>query len=131
MAYEMRNSLIVFALIAVIETVTACSNHGGSAASSDGATSVPATFGSAATVSAVGNRTRGRTIFRENCAVCHGANGTEGGGVGPSLKNERLAKNTDETIAWIKNPAPPMPKLFPKPLNSQDVEDVAAYVQSL
>ena len=35
------------------------------------------------------------------------------------------------TLAQIKNPAPPMPKLYPTPLSAGDVNDVAAYVQSL
>lgn len=72
----------------------------------------------------------GKEIFMSNCTSCHGATGTEGG-VGPSLKNEKSRKNTDKTIAWIKNPQPPMPKLWPSPLSDKDVADVAAFVQSL
>lgn len=34
-------------------------------------------------------------------------------------------------MAWIKNPTPPMPKLYPKPLNEADVQAVAAYVETL
>jgi mono/diheme cytochrome c family protein len=79
---------------------------------------------------AQGDPARGKTIFTGNCAVCHGATGTEGG-VGPSLKNEKSRKNYEQTIAWIHNPSPPMPKLWPAPLNDKDVADVAAYVQSL
>jgi len=79
---------------------------------------------------AQGDPARGKTIFTGNCAVCHGATGTEGG-VGPSLKNEKSRKNYEQTIAWIHNPSPPMPKLWPSPLNDKDVADVAAYVQSL
>ncbi len=69
-------------------------------------------------------------MFATNCAVCHGASGKQGG-VGPSLAYERGRKNDAATISWIKNPAPPMPKLYPSPLSAQDVVDVAAYVQSL
>ena len=64
------------------------------------------------------------------CVSCHGANG-EGGGVGPSLKNEKSRKNYAQTVTWIKNPTPPMPKLYPSPLSEKDVADVAAYVQTL
>ena len=60
----------------------------------------------------------------------HGATGVEGG-VGPSLHNEHERKNDDATIAWIENPAPPMPKLYPSVLTQAEVLDVAAYVQSL
>jgi mono/diheme cytochrome c family protein len=77
-----------------------------------------------------GDAAHGKTIFGANCATCHGAGG-EGGGVGPSLKNEKSRKNFDKTVAWIKNPQPPMPKLFPQPLSEKDVADVAAYVQTL
>jgi mono/diheme cytochrome c family protein len=79
---------------------------------------------------AQGDPVRGKTIFAGNCASCHGATGTEGG-MGPSLKNEKSRKNYDATIAWIHDPSPPMPKLWPTPLGDKDVQDVAAYVQSL
>lgn len=72
----------------------------------------------------------GRAVFTENCAQCHGADGTQGG-VGPSLKDEKARKNYSAAVAWIKNPAAPMPKLYPAPLTEKDVEDVAAYVESL
>lgn len=77
-----------------------------------------------------GDAAHGKTIFAANCASCHGATGTEGG-VGPSLKNEKSRKNLEQTVAWIKNPQPPMPKLYPSPLSEKDVTDVASYVQSL
>ncbi len=79
---------------------------------------------------AAGDTQNGATIFATNCATCHGATGVEGG-VGPSLRDERVRKSYDATIAWIKNPQPPMPRLFPSPLTDIEVRDVAAYVQSL
>lgn len=78
----------------------------------------------------VGDATHGKQIFTQNCAQCHGASGTEGG-VGPSLKTEKSRKDTAAAVAWIKNPQPPMPKLYPTPLDEKDVADVAAYVESL
>jgi mono/diheme cytochrome c family protein len=92
-------------------------------------TSGPTTMTNAA-AGAQGDAAHGKTIFSTNCANCHGAVGTEGG-IGPSLKNEKSRKNYRATIAWIKNPQPPMPKLFPDTLNEKAVDDVAAYVQSL
>ena len=85
---------------------------------------------SASSSSAMGDAAHGKQIFSTNCASCHGATGHEGG-VGPSLTNEKSKKNYQQTIAWIHNPQPPMPKLWPSPLNDKDVQDVAAYVQSL
>ncbi len=83
-------------------------------------------------VSAVGppDAAHGKTIFAANCSSCHGATGA-GGGVGPSLNNEKSRKNQAAAVAWIKNPQPPMPKLYPSPLSEKDVSDVAAYVESL
>ncbi len=85
---------------------------------------------SAAGSGAMGDAAHGKQIFSANCASCHGASGKEGG-VGPSLTNEKSKKNYQATIAWIHNPQPPMPKLWPSPLGDKDVQDVAAYVQSL
>jgi hypothetical protein len=36
----------------------------------------------------------------------------------------------DEMVAWLKNPAPPMPKLAP-PMSGPEVDAVARYVESL
>jgi len=77
-----------------------------------------------------GDAAHGKQLFDANCATCHGAGGV-GGGVGPTLKNEKSRKNYAQTVAWIKNPQPPMPKLYPSTLSEKDVEDAAAYVQSL
>ncbi len=71
----------------------------------------------------------GQTVFAENCAGCHGANGE--GGIGPSLKNERSRKNYAAAVAWIKHPSPPMPELYPGTLGEKDVDNVAAYMESL
>lgn len=96
-------------------------------AHNEAGTSAPA---SATTAQPLGNRSRGAEVFRANCAACHTANGAAGG-VGPSLQHEKQRKNYDQTVAWIEQPDPPMPKLYPSPLSEKDVEDVAAYVQSL
>jgi mono/diheme cytochrome c family protein len=71
----------------------------------------------------------GQTVFAQNCAGCHGATGE--GGVGPSLKNEKSRKNYAAAVTWIKEPPPPMPKLYPGTLGEKDVDNVAAYVESL
>jgi len=79
---------------------------------------------------AAGDSKHGEAIFTQNCSSCHGAAGA-GGGIGPTLKGEKAHKDTAAAIAWIKNPKPPMPKLYPAPLSESDVADVAAYVETL
>jgi len=79
---------------------------------------------------AMGDAKHGSAIFSQNCSSCHGAAGA-GGNVGPTLKGEKGRKDYAEAVAWIKNPKPPMPKLYPSPLSDSDVADVAAYVESL
>jgi mono/diheme cytochrome c family protein len=103
----------------------------GAGCTGDGSRTSAATATDTATQSAyVGNIASGREAFTINCATCHGATGREGG-VGPALTDEKARKNYDETIAWIENPLPPMPKLYPSPISRETVEDIAAYVQSI
>jgi len=73
---------------------------------------------------------RGKALFTINCASCHGATGREGG-FGPSLAHENRKMEAEFTTAWIENPNPPMPKLYPSRLSEQDVADITAYVESL
>lgn len=75
------------------------------------------------------NVAHGSVVFAQNCAACHGTTGA--GGAGPALKNERERKSLASAEAWIKNPSPPMPKLYPTTLSAQDVLDVTAYVETL
>lgn len=73
----------------------------------------------------------GYEVFRANCATCHGPTGVEGGAVGPSLRNENKRMDFGATDSWIKDPQPPMPKLYPQFLSDDQVRDLAAYVQTL
>ena len=117
-------SLIVASALAGA-LIAGCSKSSDTSSSS---TSGGATSAQAPGIS--GDATHGKAIFDQNCQACHGAAGA-GGGVGPSLKGEKTKKDFNATVAWIKNPNPPMPKLYPATLKDGDVADVAAYVQSL
>ena len=77
-----------------------------------------------------GDTTRGKLVFDTNCATCHGTGGRSGG-VGPPLIDENERQDLQRTIAWIENPDPPMPALYPSPLSKREVEDVAAFVQTI
>jgi mono/diheme cytochrome c family protein len=98
----------------------------GCTTASYGATDAPA--GSGATMG--GDKKSGEGIFAANCAGCHGTQGS-GGGVGPSLRDESRRMNFETLASWIQDPEPPMPKLYPTPLNDAQVRDIAAYVETL
>jgi mono/diheme cytochrome c family protein len=83
-----------------------------------------------AQAASMGDPKLGAKIFAANCAVCHGVAG-KGGGIGPVLKGEHKRKNFRQAVAWIKNPTAPMPKLYPGVLSATDVNNVAAYVETL
>jgi ubiquinol-cytochrome c reductase cytochrome c subunit len=68
----------------------------------------------------------GGKLFAANCAACHGA--TLDGGMGPKLRGTSLT--ADQIAAIILNPPPPMPKLSPAPLSTQQVRQVAAFVHA-
>lgn len=70
----------------------------------------------------------GAQLFAANCAACHGANGE--GGAGPSLHGIAGRLSMDQTVAFIQNPAPPMPKLYPDKLSEQQVKAVADYIRA-
>jgi mono/diheme cytochrome c family protein len=114
------------AIVALIAAGCAKSTDQSSSSSSTTTTTSSTTSAPAAQ----GDVAHGKVVFAANCAGCHGATGTEGP-TGPSLKNEKSRKNFDQAVAWIKNPQPPMPKLYPATLNDKDVNDVAAFVETI
>jgi mono/diheme cytochrome c family protein len=72
---------------------------------------------------------QGKGLYGIFCAACHGPGGTGGPG-GPALQNAAKRMQHDEMVTWLKNPAPPMPKLAP-PMTGPEVDAVARYVESL
>jgi mono/diheme cytochrome c family protein len=69
---------------------------------------------------------RGHTLFVQICASCHGPDGN-------MLADHKLStlksrRDQASTVAYVKNPKPPMPKMFPDVLSEQNVIDVSAYV---
>jgi alcohol dehydrogenase (cytochrome c) len=74
-----------------------------------------------------GDTLRGKVLYRQSCAACHGADGTAL--AGHSLKGINARLDRAQLVAWIKDPKPPMPKLYPSPFGPQDVEDIAAYAE--
>ncbi len=134
----MRSPLVMLSLLAAAAfLLPGCGKHSNSIGNPNATVSGPITDsgdsglrakpGAAA---ATGDPQHGAAIFSQNCATCHGVAGA-GGGIGPRLKGEKQRKNYQQAIAWIKNPQAPMPKLYPAPLSESDVQDVAAYVETL
>jgi alcohol dehydrogenase (cytochrome c) len=70
----------------------------------------------------------GQQLFGQNCAACHGQRGD--GATAPALTTA-ARKDLEAIVAFVKNPAPPMPKLYPTPLSDADVRAVAEYVRVL
>ncbi|MGZ3496515.1 MAG: c-type cytochrome [Vulcanimicrobiaceae bacterium] len=106
-------------VLAALALITGCARHAHSPA---GATTLdsPASF----------DRGHGKAIFVAQCQVCHGAGGV-GGTIGPPLRAEHRKHSFDEVIAIVKDPDPPMPRLFPAQMTQRDLIDVSAYVESL
>jgi alcohol dehydrogenase (cytochrome c) len=75
-----------------------------------------------------GDAGRGKALYTQTCITCHGADGAMLSGV--SLKGIKDRKDLLALTQWIKNPKPPMPRLFPSPFGAQDVADIAAYVEN-
>lgn len=72
---------------------------------------------------------RGQQVFAQNCATCHGNEGS--GGFGPKLAPISARKDHRPVTDIIKEPSANMPPLFPASLSERDVEDVATYLQTL
>lgn len=76
--------------------------------------------------SAGGDPAAGKTIYNENCSICHGTTGGGGNG-GPSLKGAPKAKTLNGAIEQVTEGGGGMPA-FAEILSTKDIEDVAAYV---
>jgi mono/diheme cytochrome c family protein len=124
-AAPMPKSATASQAVAVVASPAATSASVPTAAAS---ASTPAASASSA-LPALGDPVHGHQVYTANCAACHGANAE--GGFGPALRGEKTRKDLPAAIAWIKNPKSPMPKLYPSVISEKDVEDVAAYVESL
>jgi mono/diheme cytochrome c family protein len=75
---------------------------------------------------ALAERAKGRRVYEQVCASCHGPDGKllAGHDLG-TLKGRR---DRAATMSYIKDPKPPMPKLFPNLLDEQSVQDVTTYI---
>jgi len=75
------------------------------------------------------SRVRGRQVYAQACAGCHGPDGDKISG--ENLRTVGLRKSAAEIAAFILKPVAPMPKVFPAPRTAEDerdLKDVAAFV---
>jgi mono/diheme cytochrome c family protein len=86
--------------------------------------SAPATALDATGARAAGSN--GARLFGQVCQSCHGPDGNMI--ADHKLKNLKARLDLAATIAYIKNPKAPMPKLFPDLLDEKSVIDVATWV---
>jgi alcohol dehydrogenase (cytochrome c) len=60
------------------------------------------------------------------CAACHGPDGNMI--ADHKLANLRARRDVPSTIAYLKDPKPPMPRMYPDLLTERNLADVAAYL---
>ncbi|MDQ2866696.1 MAG: c-type cytochrome [Candidatus Eremiobacteraeota bacterium] len=78
-----------------------------------------------------GNPVRGRTLFAENCAHCHGAVGN-GASVGADDVAPSLMHATEMQVAEAVRAGPGiMPRFGTDVLSDRDVDDIARYVNEI
>jgi quinohemoprotein ethanol dehydrogenase len=75
---------------------------------------------------ATGDPAAGKTVFADNCAGCHGVDGTGGNG-GPDLTAIPSAKNQAAVMKQVENGGGGMPA-FKGSLTQKQIKDVTAYV---
>jgi alcohol dehydrogenase (cytochrome c) len=81
-------------------------------------------------VSSAADPTRGKQIYAQTCAACHGPDGNKVSGM--DLRTVRTRLDVAQLTAFILNPAPPMPKVFPDPRTTEDdrdLRDVTSFVE--
>jgi len=77
-----------------------------------------------------GDGSRGRSIYLERCAACHGAD-ARGTRLGPALHALKASWTQKRIFAAIEEPEAPMPKLYPSQLTRRDLADVTAYIDDI
>jgi mono/diheme cytochrome c family protein len=86
----------------------------------------PATALDATSISNASGLAAGRRLYSQVCASCHG---TDGNFIADKrLGNLAARMSLEDTMALIKDPKAPMPKLYPELIDEQSVEAVARFV---
>ena len=83
----------------------------------------------ASAVEAAPSPTRGKQIYAQICAGCHGPEGDRI--AGKDLKSVKSRMSAEQLAAFVLSPTGSMPKIFPEPRTAddeRDIRDVAAFV---
>jgi alcohol dehydrogenase (cytochrome c) len=75
---------------------------------------------------AVSPASRGRKVYEQICTSCHGPDGNLV--AGHELRTLKNRRDRASAVAYVKDPKPPMPKLYPGLLSEQNVTDVISYI---
>ena len=87
---------------------------------SSGASTTPGT------VTGAPDPSRGRVLYVQICASCHGSDGDTV--ADHKLSTLKTRRDQASTVAYVRDPKLPMPKMYPSVLTEQDVANVSAYV---
>ena len=112
-----RNTFGVLGLPSIV--ILSLNGKSGGAASTPGQTAPGAPAGGP-------DPSKGRALYVQICASCHGSDGD-------MIADHKLStlkgrRDQASTVTYVKNPKPPMPKMYPDVLSEQNVVDVSAYV---
>ena len=69
---------------------------------------------------------KGRKVYEQVCASCHGPDGNLV--AGHALSTLKGRRDRAATLAYIKDPKPPMPRMYPNLLDEQSLEAVTSYL---
>ena len=143
--YAMRVIALCAACVGII-ALSGCGRRGSSAGKQAAGSghSLPAITQGAAPIPPVGNAVRGKTLFAENCAKCHGNHGQGVNLVGQDLQTSKFvfSRPAAKVVAFIKhgrsvtNPLNHRQIAMPPfggnaNLTNQDLYDIVAYLRKL
>jgi PQQ-dependent dehydrogenase (methanol/ethanol family) len=123
-------SVVIMALnpkpVAAAASASGPSSSGASTGAAATSSTSPAAVSAKRGSSGAANVAAGRKLYTQVCVSCHGPDGD-------MLADHKLTtlksrKDLKATVAYIKDPRAPMPKLYPDLLKDQDILDVATYV---
>lgn len=141
--FTMRLAFLCIAAMSMV-SLSGCGKGSSSAQSTAGSADVPATTHGAVPIPPVGNAVRGKKLFAENCAMCHGNHGQGVTLVGQDLQTSKFvfSRPAAKVVAFIKhgrsvtNPLNRRHIAMPPfggnaNLTNQDLYDIVAYLRKL